>query len=647
MRKSILFLLLIIFQKILFSQTATISGKVIAKESTETLSGATAIIKGSSAITITNNEGNFLFQKVNPGKVILLISFVGYETIELSIDVADAKETIVNAALELDQRIGAAIVITASRHPEKITNAPASISVIGAKDFDQFAGSNISELVSKIHGVQYTRSGVDWITFNARNFNSAFNNKVLQLIDGRLCRAALSGGLPMFNMGSYSKDDIGRLEIVFGPQAALYGANALNAVFNSITKDPRKYEGTTVALSAGNHYQFSGRIRQAAKINNKWAYKLNGEYVVGKDYIFYDSVYVDPQNPKLAIPERNVDFNFRHIRAEGYVYYSLTPKTDIIVSGGSGKNNFLQVTSAGRNQMRDVSHGFLQGRLVHPNYFINIYNTWGNIGKSYPIPPYTTRFWRLTQPPNSLPPDAAESKALQASLFKEKSQRLNLEAQYNHTFQQAGLFVVGGIDYQKEKPNGFGVNLIDKYEHIYVTQYGAVMQLEKAMPGNTRLIGAVRYDHHSNFGNFFSPKLGLVKSVGEGSFRITWGKSYAMPSILSQYANIAGVYFGNGVGITYWPNNTIDDPSSYKVTTPLKPEEVSTWEFGIREHSRKNYLLILAIIMASIKTSVQHSPSMEGRYMQVISRLQMRLALSIRMVFCMMHFSLQILTMDR
>ena len=584
MSKLLLSLLLCIFPAILFCQnTGSISGKITDIQTSEALSGATITIKGSLTSVITNNEGFFILQKVSAGKIILVISYVGYETIELIAHVVVGGATTANASLSLDNKVGNGIVVSASRRPEKITNAPASIQVIGVKDFQQFSGSNIGELVSKIQGVEYTRYGVDGITFNARGFNSAFNNKVFQLVDGRNSMAALSGGLPVFNNGSYMKDDIERLEIVLGPQSALYGPNALNAVFNSITKDPRKYRGTTVSLGAGSQYQFCGRVRQATKINNKWAYKLLGEYAVGKEFIFYDRVYRNNADT-VGIPEHNVDFDFRHIRGEGHIYYSLTPKTDIIVSGGGSNNNFVQVTTGGRNQMRGVTYGFLQARLVHPNYFVNVYNTWGNIGTSYPITPYTLTYWNKTRPPNPLPPDSAELISYNTVKFKEESQRINGEAQYNHTFQKAGLLLVTGLNYQKEKPNGFGVNLVDKYERIYVTQYGAVLQLEKTLPWDLRFISAVRYDHHSNFGNFFSPKLGLVKAVENGGFRITWGKAYAMPSILTQYSNINGTVFGNGAGVTYIPNGTKrgEESLSYITTIPLKPEEVSTWEFGYK-----------------------------------------------------------------
>jgi iron complex outermembrane receptor protein len=115
------------------------------------------------------------------------------------------------------------------------------------------------------------------------------------MIDGRNSTTTISTGLPVYNYASVNKEDIESTEIILGPQAALYGPNVENALFYITTKDPRKYQGTTVAVSGGNRYQFSARLRQATKINNKWAYKLTGEYVTGKEFEFHDSVYAGNQ----------------------------------------------------------------------------------------------------------------------------------------------------------------------------------------------------------------------------------------------------------------------------------------------------------------------------------------------------------------
>jgi iron complex outermembrane receptor protein len=421
---------------------------------------------------------------------------------------------------------------------------------------------------------------------------------VKQLVDGRNSMTPLSGGLAVFNNGSTNKEDIKQIELTFGPQAALYGPNAHNLLFNFITKDPFNYQGTTVAVSAGSQEQFSSRIRHASKINERLAYKLTGEYATGKDPLWYDTVYAGSQpgfppifGPPVSIPERISDFTFRRYRGEAHLYYKIAPKTQVIVSAGGSKFTRLQVTTTGRNQLRDASYSFLQAKITHPRYFVNLYNTWGNLGRTLIIPNYTRDYWNSSY--RNLPPDSAEIYATRlGNTVIEKSQRLDADMQYNYKFKEAGLFLVGGLSYQKEKPYSYGVSLVDSFQRITITQYGAVLQLEKSLPWDLRLIGAARLDVHSNFGTFFSPRIAMVKAISEGSFRITFGRAYSMPSILNQYAGINRFLFGNGEGIHYIPNGSnVKDVLSYRTTTPLKPEQVNTLEIGYKGRlSKKLYV---------------------------------------------------------
>ncbi|MFM2358165.1 MAG: hypothetical protein RLY16_157, partial [Bacteroidota bacterium] len=329
--------------------TGKINGKVTDKQSGAPLAGASVTLKGNSTLIVTNDNGNFEFAEVKAGQATLTVSYVGFEDVKFSVTVTAGSTTNADAALTLSNRPGNEVVVTASKRPEKITRAPASISVINAKDFDQSASFNIGELASKIQGVEFVRTGVTGVGFNARGFNNAFNAKVLLMTDGRNSMMAGSSGLPAGIMNTVIKEDIERLEVVLGPNSALYGPNAHNGIANTITKDPRKYQGTDIAIGGGNQEVFSGRLRTASKINNKWAYKITGEYTTGKDFEWHDSIYAGGSvyGPAVAIPERIPSYQFRHMRGEAHLYYSINNKSDIIASYGGSDNNFLSVNNTG------------------------------------------------------------------------------------------------------------------------------------------------------------------------------------------------------------------------------------------------------------------------------------------------------------
>ena len=599
MKNLLLLMLMFCFQLIVFAQNSgKISGKITDKQSGEPLIGATITVRGSGASAISDNDGMFTISNVKAGKVTIEISYVGYADVVLNVDVTAGSTASADAALSLSNRPGSEVVVTASKRPEKITRAPASISVITSKDFDQLSSFNIGELASKIQGVEFIRTGVTGVGFNARGFNNAFNAKILMMTDGRNSMMAGSSGLPAGIMNTVIKEDIERLEIVLGPNSALYGPNAHNGIANTITKDPRKWQGTDVVVGGGSRQVFSGRARIATKINNKWAYKLTGEYTTGKDFEWHDSVYAGGTvyGPALAIPERIPTYQFRHMRGEAHLYYSITPKSDLIASYGGSDNNFNSVNNTGRNQIRGWKFSYLQLRYVSPRLFVQAYETWTNVGKSYGVPGYTRDYWNRTHStitdPSSplyasagrLPPDSAEMYALRlGNMFKEESKRFNAEAQYNYNFSNIGLNMIVGASYQKDNPKTFGTVLIDANEEVEITQYGGAVQLEKTLPADLKLVAAARLDHHSLFGSLFAPKVGLVKGVPGGAVRLTWGKAFAAPIILFQRASVFGLVFGNGNGVTYIPNGAkFSDAAQQKITTPLNPEEIDTWELGYK-----------------------------------------------------------------
>lgn len=591
MKKLFVILVLALVQITAMAQGTKTTGRITDATTGMPLEGASVTIKSTGMGTSTDVNGRFSLLSAKTGKITLRISYVGYADVEKVVEAGAA----IDITLKEEQGRGNDVVVSASKRPEKITRAPATISVINAKDLEQTSSFNIGELASKIQGVEFVRTGVNGVGFNARGFNNAFNAKILQMTDGRNSMMAGGSGLPSGIMNTVIKEDVERLEIVLGPNSALYGPNAHNGIANTITKDPRKYQGTTLVIGAGNRDVFSGRFRTASKINNKWAYKITGEYTTGRDFEFNDSIYAGGSvyGPALAIPERIPNYNFKHVRGAADVYYAVNSKSDIIVSYGGSNNNFLSVNNTGRNQIKDWKFSYLQVKYVSPRFFAQAYETWTNVGNSYGIPGYTRDYWNrthstITDPANplfaavgQLYPDQAEAFATRlGNRFKETSKRFNAEAQYNNNFEKAGLSLVVGMSYQKDKPNTYGTSLIDANQLVEVTQYGGAVQLEKTLPSDFKLVAAARLDHHSLFKNMFSPKLALVKGVPGGSVRLTYGKAFAAPIILFQRASVFGLVFGNGDGVSYVPNGA--PLTTTANTVPLQPEQINTWEFGYK-----------------------------------------------------------------
>ena len=175
------------------------------------------------------------------------------------------------------------------------------------------------------------------------------------------------------------------------------------------------------------------------------------------------------------------------------------------------------------------------------------------------------------------------------------------------------------MDYQLQSPNRYGITLVDSFERIRISQVGAVLQMEKSLPLDMKLVGALRYDHHESLGDFFAPKFTLVKKLGDGLARAGFAKAYAMPTILHQYAGVNRYYFGNsGEGIKYIPNGSpFSDPSSIRYTEPLKPEEVLTWELGYKGKISKPFFIDISGYYSKSNNFITPANPVQGRALEV------------------------------
>ena len=254
MRKWITLLLMVSYALTVTAQSGTVTGKVTDAKTGQALAGAVVRVKSTGGGAITANDGTYSIS-IKGNSATLIFSYVGYSDVSKT---ASAGSTL-NVSMQESSSMGDEVVVSASLRPEKITRAPASISVITAKDFEQTASFNVGELASKIQGVEFVRTGVNGVGFNARGFNNAFNAKILQMTDGRNSMMAGGSGLPVGIMNTVIKEDIERFEVVLGPNSALYGPNAHNGIANTITKDPREYQGTTA--SSFSSCSFLRRLR--------------------------------------------------------------------------------------------------------------------------------------------------------------------------------------------------------------------------------------------------------------------------------------------------------------------------------------------------------------------------------------------------
>jgi iron complex outermembrane receptor protein len=165
----------------------------------------------------------------------------------ISATIAAAQDELKRLSIEELMRID---VTTTSRQPEPIGTTAAAISVITGDDIRRAGVTTIADALLLADGVHVARFNNGTWAISPRGFNSNTANKLLVMIDGRTVYSPLFSGT-FWNMEDYVLGDIDRIEVIRGPGASLWGANAVNGVVNIITRHSRDTQGTLLAVAAG------------------------------------------------------------------------------------------------------------------------------------------------------------------------------------------------------------------------------------------------------------------------------------------------------------------------------------------------------------------------------------------------------------
>ncbi|HZQ61661.1 MAG TPA: TonB-dependent receptor plug domain-containing protein, partial [Casimicrobiaceae bacterium] len=154
------------------------------------------------------------------------------------------------ADLSLEQ-LANIVVTSVSRREERLAQAPASIFVITAEDIRRSRATSIPEALRLAPNLDIARADINQYAISARGFNNVLANKMLVLIDGRTVYTPLFSGV-FWEAQDVMLEDVDRIEVISGPGATLWGANAVNGVINIITRPARETQGLLATGLAGD-----------------------------------------------------------------------------------------------------------------------------------------------------------------------------------------------------------------------------------------------------------------------------------------------------------------------------------------------------------------------------------------------------------
>lgn len=167
-------------------------------------------------------------------------------------------------------------VTSVSKRTQKVADAAAAVFVITQEDIRRSGATSIPEALRLVPGLEVARIDQNKWAIASRGFNGRFDNKLLVLIDGRSVYTPLFSGV-YWNVQDVMLEDIDRIEVIRGPGATLWGANAVNGVINIISKKAKDTQSAVVTAGAGTEERGSGSVRYGSKIGNT-SYRAYGKY---------------------------------------------------------------------------------------------------------------------------------------------------------------------------------------------------------------------------------------------------------------------------------------------------------------------------------------------------------------------------------
>jgi len=185
--------------------------------------------------------------------------------------------------LSLEQ-LGRIEVTTASKEPVEATRTPAAIYVITQEDIRRSGATSIPEVLRLVPGVEVARIDSSKWSIGVRGFGSRLSRSVLVLIDGRTVYTPLFAGV-YWEVQDTLLEDIDRIEVIRGPGGTIWGANAVNAVINIITKSAKDTHGTLASSGGGNIDQGFVGFRYGGGKGKDFNYRVYGKaFTRGREF---------------------------------------------------------------------------------------------------------------------------------------------------------------------------------------------------------------------------------------------------------------------------------------------------------------------------------------------------------------------------
>ncbi len=413
------------------------------------------------------------------------------------------------------------IVVTATRTTRTLAQTTSAVTVITRQQIEAKKPLDLVDAIRLAPGVSISQSGTQGKTASIfmRGTNS---NQTLVLIDGVRANSPADG---RFDFGTIPVENIERIEIVRGPQSALYGSDALGGVINIITR-----KGT-------GDFQSGARLELGSQRTNKQVVTAHGDAGNGTG-VSFSLTRLDTRGFFKNDDYRNLGASLRLDKAlTTNSNLSFTLRTDDAKTGTPGQIYFNFDPNA-RTDSRDLESS------------LQFNNRSGNRTDRVILGAYD-RHVDFNDPLNPGQPFSTFTDS------RNRSRVLTLDAQ--SSFAQGAQTLTFGGELRRENASVNSTSTYGPTDFSRATNTQALFAQDEYRRGAFALVSGLRYENNSQFGNNLSGRLSgsydlnartkLKASIGTGfkapSFNDLYYPNYGNPNLQPEKS------VGGDLGIEY------------------------------------------------------------------------------------------------
>ena len=226
-----------------------IEGTVVTKKHSEPLLYANINVERTGFGAPSIMGGKYIIPRIPAGKYRIIASYVGYKSATKEVEVRAGETVIVNFELEEDLIQLEQIVVTATRNPHYIKDAPIRTEVITGRAIEDKGAVNVYEALEGFPGIRVEQQ-CSYCNFATVRMQGLGPNHVQVLIDGLPTFSSLAS---VYGLQQLAAANIEQIEVVKGAGSVLYGSSAIAGVINIITKKPTKKPNLNLTSSFGTH----------------------------------------------------------------------------------------------------------------------------------------------------------------------------------------------------------------------------------------------------------------------------------------------------------------------------------------------------------------------------------------------------------